>query len=469
MHKVTLFLAIGCFLLGSSGSELQAEQKVLGIQQCIQIALRQNSQLRNAERRVRIAGAGVTSAWSFILPVVNSSFSGTRTYQSEQGPFLQEIPVGIDPVTGKMIIMQKEVVLESYYRNTYSGSISLSQNIFDGGQWWNRIKQANAEYRAAEYDYHAIKQAVITEVTQKYFELLKAIKLEKVYQKAAELAKEQLKKTQSMYEVGVAAQVDVYKAQVSLGTEQINLIQQRNRVDIARSNLNVVLGRSPGSPLEIADEEIELEPFTLTLEDAIRIAVQNNPEVMSYQENLRSSDFGVKVAKGNYWPKLRLNLSYGRFNTLLERFYKGLDRNYQVSGSLSLSFNIFNGFQTRAAVEQASVNYAIAKENLLEKQRAVQMQVEQAYLNLKAYQQIARINEQNLKSAEEDLRLAQESYKIGSGTLLEVIDAQVALTRARTILVGTKYDGLIALVQLYSAMGTIESKLQKVFQQLNVE
>ena len=103
-------------------------------------------------------------------------------------------------------------------------------------------------------------------------------------------------------------------------------------------------------------------------------------------------------------------------------------------------------------MQRQSLNHAKAEENYIDQKRQLKANVTQAYLNVKAYREIANINSTNLESAQEDFRLARERYKIGSGTLIEVIDAQLAVTQARSNLVTAKYNAQIALASLNSLL-----------------
>lgn len=440
-----------------------AQSRSLTLGECIQLALKQNPEVRNAYRQIDIAGSGVTSARSTIMPKVSGSASSGRSIQAPR-TFLQDVPIHIDPITKKVTYAQREIIQAGYTRNSHNLGVSLSQTIFDGGKWWNRIREANATYRSAEWNYKSTRQKIILQVTQRYFELLKALQLQNVYEKAVKSSQEQFRKTQSMYEVGAVAQVDVYKAKVTLGQAKMNLINQKKQVIIAKSNLNVALGKNPATPLQILQKDVEWVPFTGTVEDAKRIALSNNPGLRSLKEQIASNKYAIRVAKGDYLPQISARASYSRFNTLLDRVYSGWDKNYGLNVSLSVSWNLFNGFQREASISRENLNYLISRENLSDQQRALLQSVEQAFMNLQTYREIYEINKENLKAAEEDLRLAQEQYKVGSGTLLEVVDAQVSLTRSRATLVSTKYDNLIALAQLYNSMGSLEQKIGKLAQ-----
>jgi len=132
-----------------------------------------------------------------------------------------------------------------------------------------------------------------------------------------------------------------------------------------------------------------------------------------------------------------------------------LDENYTVSLGLQVDLNIFNGFADKAEVSRQSINYAKAREDLIEKKRLLKADVTQAFNVLKANKEIVEINATNLQSSQEDVRLAEERYKIGAGTLLEVIDAQLALTQAKSTLVSAKYNYQIASTYLKYIMNEL--------------
>jgi outer membrane protein len=440
-----------------------AQPQSLSIRDCIQIALKNNPDLKNADRRIRLAGTGVTLSRANILPSFGINLSGSRAFQSEQGPYLRDVPIQ-DPVTGLVRYVQQEIFLNEYYRNSYSSSASLNQNIYDGGRWWNQIKQSNALYRGSEHNFKATRESVIANVTQWYYNLLKSKKLQEVYEKAVESANEQLKRTESMYEVGAVAQADVFRAKVLLGDQQTLLIQQRNAVSSNLANLNLALGWEPNRNVNILEEDVEIEPIDKTLEEVMAMAEQANPELKGLAETVKSGQYGIKIAKSSFLPNLSFSANYSRFNNEYDRLYNPFDKNYQMSGRFTLSWNIFNGFTDYAQVERASINYYIDKEQLISRKLSIKSEIEQSYRNLKAYDEIETINEDHLKSAQEDLRLNQERYRIGSGTLLEVVDSQVNLIRAQSTLISTKYNRQMELANLYAQIGIVEQKLKPILQ-----
>ncbi|MDQ7064537.1 MAG: TolC family protein [candidate division KSB1 bacterium] len=433
----------------------QAQQKPFTLEQCVQIALENNAQVLIAKRRVGIAQTNVASARSTILPRLSSSVSlgqfrsGPRTLQ-------MDVPVGFDPETGRAIFEQREIVQEGFRRDNYSMRFSLNQTLFDFGQSINNIKSAAAARDATRYSFEDTRQNTIYQVHLRYYQLLKDLRLLEVFREAVRSSEEQLKRTQSMYEIGSVAQADVYRAQTTLGQDRINLLQQEFKVQNSRTALNVILGREADAPLEIVDIEEVTFAQEYTLEEALQIALENNPLIHRYKADMMAASYGAKAARARYLPIITGSLSYSRDNTDIQKVYSGFDKNYSVSFGINLSLNLFNGFNDAAAVERESLNYRIALENLKEQERQLRQRVQTALQSLEMWKQISEINQLNLRSAEEELRLAQERYRVGAGTLLELITAQVNLTRARATLVQAKYDAKVAEAELKAAMGILK-------------
>ncbi len=452
----------------------------LTLDECIQIALQNNPQVLNAERQVRISGTSVTRARSAVLPRLDLRFTGSRFIQGDVTQlrdtpvafqvdtlFLPVVDLNSNTIIGRAVSLrfgaptlyeQREILQPGLSRSSYSAGASFSQTIFDGGQSWNNIKQARASYDASERNMIGTRQTVIATVMQNYLQVLKDQQLLEVFREAVESAEKQLERTQSMYELGSVAQIDVFQARVSVGDNRTNFINQQLALQNSKANLNLAIGRDPLTPIEIVDTDLKTRPLSLTMDEAIAKAIANNPTVHAKELAMKAAQYGMKAAKGAYLPTISVNASYSRFNTQFGRVYGGLDKNYSVNVGLNVSLNLFNGFSTQAAVEDQSQRYLIAREDYEQEVRLLKQRVQQAFLNLQRYEQVTQINQDNLKAAQEELRLAEERYRVGAGTLLDVITARVSVTRARALLVQAKYDTMIARAQLEQAMGTLQAE-----------
>ncbi|MCG8605273.1 TolC family protein [bacterium] len=450
--KVALCLM---FLLSLCVAAFAQNGNALTLEECINIGLKDNSLLKNAIYQVDRAGANVKGSYASVLPRVSLSLSSGRDFQGAT-EISQLNPVGIDSVTGEVLVERSRTTIGSSSAPSHSAVLSYRQTLFDFGRNWNSIKQAKASYDAMSSNLMSARQFVYSNVKQRYFELLKAINLEEEFKQAVGRSKEQLGRTQSMFEIGSVAQVDVYRSEVTLGNDEINYINQQNIVRVAKANLNVAMGRDPETSIQIVEMTIPTDPSKYTLEEALSIAEQNNPNLTRFEYDMQSSEYGRKAAKGAFLPSIDLSLNYFRSNTELNRVYGDPTKDFRATLDFSFSYDLFNGMSDAAEISRQSANYSIAKENWINERRQTHLNVKQSYINLRAFDEISKINERNLRAAEEEYRLAQERYRVGAGTQLEVTEAQVSLTRARVQLVRAKYDAMISQAQLEAAMGITE-------------
>jgi outer membrane protein TolC len=474
--KYDVFFTVMFAMTGIAAAQNGSAGRLYALEECIDIALQNNSNYRTAEHRVNLNGANVRSAWATMLPTVNLSMQSgrnqigstvnTRDFQitetqtvlsTEGNPIPITVPV-VDPLTRQPIVDRLEFVQPTRSYLGHSMSLRYNQTLYDFGRTFNNVSQAKATFNSAAENLTAARYNVYAEVKQRYFELLKAVRLEQEYREAVDRSKEQLNRTQSMYEIGSVAQIDVYLQDQVLGQDEINFINQQNVVRIAQANLNVAMGRDPERAIMVADVERDAEPVDFSLQEALATAEKNSPELRSFEYDMQAANHGRKSSKNNFLPSIGVSATYARDNQELNRVYSDFGKNYFFSLGASLNWNIFNGFSDIARVQRETSNYNIAEENMLAQKRNLYVRVKQNYLNLEAYNQIAEINARNLRASEEGFRLAQERYRVGAGTQLEVTEAQVALTRARVQLVRSKYDAIIARAQLEAAMGVIEGQ-----------
>jgi outer membrane protein len=431
-------------------------ERPLRLPDCIEIALENNSTLRNAERRVEFAGADVTSAWSSVLPRINSSISSGKYIQGARR-MKTDVPRGMDPETGNVIYEQQVITQDRTERNSYGARISLSQNIWDFGRSSNTIRGAKAIEASSEYSYRDIRLAVILNVKKAYYELLRAIKLVQVYKQAVDYAEEQVEEAKTRLDIGLASQAEVYQARVNLGNNKRDYITQQNLVQIARANLNSALGIDPSTPVEVVEDESETIFPEYTFDEALEIAIDKNQNIKALEMDVKSYYYNLASAKARYMPTIGGSISYSRNNDQYERvFSTDLNEDFTATIGVQLDLNIFNGFADKAAIQKARINFDTAMENLREAKRLLTVDVKQYFLNLEAYRDFLQINKENIQAASENLRLQQERRRVGSGTELEVTQAQVELVSAQSAYVRAEYEAKIARAELETAMGMEE-------------
>lgn len=453
MKRFVLVLMV----LGLAATTLFGQSSaVLSLNDCIKIALENNSTLRIADQRYQSAGTSVTSATSSMLPRVNSSFSTGRYIQGAR-VLKTDVPKGIDPATGRVIYEQQEIYQQSTSRDAHGARLSLSQSFLDLESVYG-IKQAKTAEQAAAHTAKSTRQSVILSVQEAYYELLKAYRLLSVYEEAAKQAEEEVSRAQARVDIGISSQAEVFQAKVNLGSQRTNLINQENIIALDKANLNNAMARDTNAPIDISEDNSEPTFPTVSYDDAVKAVLQNNEELKALALDIKTSWYGVRMARARYMPTIGGNISYTRNNDDISRVYSSkLDQDYSASLGAQMDLNIFNGLADKAGVQRAMINNNIAQESYNDRQRAIIAQVKQVFLQLEAYKDILDINQQNIDAAKENLRLQLEKRRVGSGTELEVTQAQVELTRAQSNYVRAEYDTKITKAQLETIMGVVDT------------
>ncbi len=414
----------------------------LSLSDCINIALENKETLQSAQLDLQSAKAGKIGALSNILPSVN--FSGGR-YETIYAPAGETDFGNIDLFANQ---------------TSFSVGATLRQNIFDGGGWWNRIAQAKNNYAISQQLERQVRTNVIAEVHRAYFQLLKNQQLLEVAKQNLELTEQQVELAQKRFDLGAAKKTDLLKSKVARGTAKSALINQKTFLYVAISDLRNAMGRiGDNGEMKISDKILPLKSVP-DFDEAIDILKENNPGILASEAQLIDAKLRKKLALAVRLPSLSGSVSRQAFATELGGLTNAFKDDWKTTTSLNLSFPIFNGLAFSTQSQQAKL--AMRKqENVLTtiKNDAI-VSLEKVMGVVRDYFIIIPINEEILTSAEEDLKLVSERYRLGSASILELLDAQVSVTRARADLVSSKYDAKIQEAYLKAQLGVLDKEFE---------
>ncbi len=439
-----------CLLVISTGA---FSQGAMSLGDCINLALENNYNLQLAKNNARIADVSVKSSYSSILPSLRTSGNGSNT-RGGVSTQIRQVDV-IDPQTGEASTIVQEILGDPYDVNSFSARVDLDQPIFDGGNWWNQIRRGKSEQRAASHSLTTQMNETIKIVAQYYFDLLKQQKLLEVNELAVQRSQDNLDKTDKMFEIGSVAKVDVFRAKVNLGNDKISVLNQRDIVQQARQNLNISMGNEPNVALVIEDE-YNVEYTLPELEQLVASAIDSHPEIQRREQAIKTAGYDVNIAKSAFLPRLDGFWSYSRRNSELDRIYSNINQNWQITIGASVSWNLFNGFQDQVNYQTSKIRQKNEQLGLLDYKRSLESLVTRLFDSYKNQEEIIVIRRQNLEASREEYRLATERFRLGSGTSLDVREAQVNLTDAERILVAAEYNLILTYAELQESIGKIQ-------------
>jgi outer membrane protein TolC len=265
-----------------------------------------------------------------------------------------------------------------------------------------------------------------------------------------------LKDNQRRYEAGTVPRFNVLRAEVELANARPRLITARNNYRISKNNLANLMGLNlpretvEDIPLQLSGK-LEAEPYELDLQNGIGQAMERRTELgsLTKAQALRKED--LVSARSGYKPRLQGYVGYEVHNSILTQ-----DLNADLHGwvaGLQLTWNIFDGMRTQGRIQQAAAQYGRAEVDVDDMTRRIELDVRTAYSNFIQAREVLESQKKVQEEAEESLRLARARTEAGTGTQLDVLGAQTALTEARTTQIQALHDYAAARARLQRAVG----------------
>lgn len=430
-QKLRFWIAV----LSTTAFAVSARAETYTLEKCIEIALKNNYEVILAKNSYEASRWDVYSAYGQLLPSISISTDRTESWS----PFYRRIKGVYIPGAGTSI--------------EYGGNISFNQAFAGLGlATYANIKQKHAQKHSYFYSYIDTQNELIQAIKEAYFNVIKAKMLVDVYTDAVRRGEEQLKVTQSKYELGSVSLSDVLKAKVQRSNAKLDLITAENNYSIGKANLNFRMGIDVIREIELV-EDLPKRSFDITYQQAISEALTNNPSYRKATFDLEAAKSDLWMAKANFLPTLRFYLSHStavdQYNQLTD--FKKNDASYYFG--VTLSYYIFNNFTDLSYLVARKKYVKTRKENLENSKNYVALEVKQAYLNIQQNLEKLKLNEESVASAQEDLNIVKEKYNLGAATMIEVLDAEVSFKQAQTNQVRALFDYNLAVSRLEKAMG----------------
>ena len=416
--------------------------------ECIGIALDNKQTLYSAELEVQSAEKGVTGSYSGLLPSVNLSTSSGRTHYPEQET------ISLDFENNKLDT--------SVSRSTSSMStgLSINQTLYDGGRSFNTVRQARTNLDIARLNQRQTRIQVIQNVASSYYGLLQAQQLLDVAEKNLNLSEQQVDLVQKQFDVGAVRKTDLLKADVARGQAKVDVLNRKTAMDNARRQLFNDMGMQDfGQSISaVADEWTDVQVPSSA--DALELLKTKNPSLLIQQSRISLGVLQVKMAKGVRLPSLGASMSYSTNAEDSDALMEAVKNDWIVGMNLSLTVPLYSGSRLSTNQQQAKLSQQKSENDYITYLNDLRVQVELLRKSLENYSEIIPINQSVVVSAEEDLKLVQARYSLGSATILEVLDAQVSLIRSNSNLINTVHNARIREKNLKAILGTLDLDYQ---------
>jgi len=329
----------------------------------------------------------------------------------------------------------------------YSNTVSASWVLWSGNKVESQVSQAKLALDSSQWGIAKARQQLKFDATTGYFNLMGARDAVKLSQESVERLENYLRDTKLQFEVGVVAKVDVLRSEVELANARQDLIVAQNTYALAMAKLNNIIGLPLATELSVKGDLTYIN-FETDLATTLDTALRQRPEISQSTDAAKSAQEAITIAKAGYLPTVSATYS----NNWNDTAFAG-GNNYNWTVYLSTNWTFLDSGLTAGKVKQAVEGYHKAQEQLKQTVDGVRLEVRSTYLSLKAAGQAIQTSSAAVGLAEEDYKIKVIRYQAGVGTNLDVLDAQVALTKAKNNFLKAMYSYNTLRAQIDKEMG----------------
>jgi outer membrane protein len=369
---------------------------------------------------------------------------------------------------------------------SFNPNANSSVTLFNGMRIQNSIQQYSYSYKASEQDLARTKNDVMLNIASLYINVI--FNKEQLENAKFQLAtsQAQLDRVRKQVAAGSLSRFEELNLDAQTATNEGNVTTQENALNLSLLQLKQALQLPAATPLDVEMLDIAVQDLILdqSREEVYDLARQTMPEIISANLKVESSNYAVKAAKGNMYPRLSLNASVGsNYSSVSDRarfipdggdpitvvdtigyvqgsnqnvfsdvsipsgsikssygYREQLKDNYNRSLGFTLSIPIFNGMQARSSYQRAVINRELARVTAKETENTLRQSVETAYNNAVAASKTYNSTTRQVQAREEAFRMMEQRYNVGAANSFEYQVSQNDMFRAKTDLTRAKYD-----------------------------
>lgn len=438
----------------------QGTGSTLTLQQSIEIAVKNNIDVRQREFQMQTAGVTQKQARTNLLPDLNGNIS----HGINQGR-------SIDPFTNSYI--NQQINFASY-------NLSSGITVFSGFQLMNNLRQQALNYDAAKAELQQTRDDITLQVILAYLQILNNQDQLEQLTNQADVSRKQVERLETLNNQGALPPSQLYDLKGQLATDELAIANGKNNLDRAKLTLAQLMNVPYDKDLKVV--ALTAEQMSLVyegdVESIFRAAMDQLAIIKAVDYRRRSAEKGVKVARGGYSPSIflsgNLNTNYssgartetlinivdlptdnyvivngnkvnvlspqGNFSSQKISYRDQFKNNYSTSVAVGVRIPIINSLIARNQVAQAKIDLKSAEFLSQSTQIQLRQNIEQAYFNMKNAQDRYRLLRDQVAAFTESFRIAEVRFNAGLGTSVDYLIARNNLDRASINFVSARYD-----------------------------
>jgi outer membrane protein TolC len=415
-------------------------QEKLSLQQAIELTLQNNYDIQLRSNQVSIAKNNVSLANAGIMPLITGNITNNHSVQNSE----QTLANGTQ--------QQQDNARNA---NTNYG-INLNWKIFDGFAMFANYTRLQKLQASGELNFRLTVENTLSDVMNTYFDLVRQNQRIHSFLSAVEVSQIRLKNSQARYSIGKASKLEVLAAKVDLNTDTTNLVRQQDAYQQAKTQLNLLMGRTLETDFLVSDSIALQGSFSYT---ELLNAVQNkNSEIRLADVQQQVAKLTLNQVRASRYPIISVNTGYAFSNSSsalgFAREATGKGFTYGITASMPL----FNGYLQSRNEKNANIGVNSAQIQFKQTQQRIQAQLQQAYQTYTTNLLLVRLETQNQETAKQNMNISLDKFRLGSLSALEFREAQLNYLNASARTSDAQFQAKQAEISLKQLSGELSVK-----------
>ncbi len=431
------------FLAGSlpaAGQTARANDSVT-VEEAVRVALERFPDVAKAKAGADVLKGRIREVRAQALPDVKIVADGTR---GRDPSFLNSS--GIDKFPPEF-----KDAIQPIPTNLFDYGINVKQPLYTAGKVGTALRIASIESEGALADIDRTSQSLALEVVKACYGLLWAERAKGLVTETQEQRKLHAEMARARFKNGVATEVDVLRSEVAVANGAPELVRADNAIRQARALLNYYLVRRLEAPTRVSADFQDKPWDQWDLEALAAQALRSRPEMVRLRIAERSAEAQMQLAEAE--SKMRADFSAG-YGIAFRRPSNILNPNFsRWNFAVNFTLPVFDGFRRSGLVYQAVANQRSVRLDREKLEQQIRLSLQQGLDDIKAAQETITAAQANITQAEKVLAMTQSNYQFGAATTLDIVDAQTALSQARTNLLRGMYDYSVTRTNLLWVAG----------------
>jgi len=441
MKKFLLYISVLLFILFSSPGIIYSQEKLWTLQECIQYAIDNNIQIKQQVLQTMYQENTLEQSKLNLLPTINGQASHDYSFNRT-----------LDQTTYQYVDQNGQS------NRFYLGG---NLNLFNGLQNYNTIRRNKYQLMASEQDLQSIKDNISLNIALAYLQILLNNELVTATDNQLQITLQQIEKTRKMYDAGSVAKVNLLQIEAQAASEELQLINLENQLDISYLTLTQMLELKSPEGFRIVAPQISIDTNTVItgkVDEIFSQAQGLRPEIKSAELNLNASELDLKIAQGARSPRISMSHSVSTMYSNIREKFLNLDPltfmpvygeypfseqfndNLNYGIGFTLNVPILNGWQVNKNIANSKITIDNYRYTLEGEKKRLYKNIQQAYADAVAALKKYSASMKAVTSMEESFRYTEQKFNVGMVTPVDYNAAKTQLLNAQSDMSQAKYE-----------------------------